>query len=387
MNGGPRFRDSYRAASKTFGKFCCLVAFLIFIGPILFLVGVGFVVASRTDFRAPKIAAYNQAVRDWNSTHLSPFSMQKVDFQVSGLNRTSMELVYLLRSLKDYARQGEFIASYESAPVFRFNNAFQIPRAQFGNRLVAVSLFVNSSGTVSEVTNSFNTFLTKRNDQSVSCSDSERERYGSTGCRRRNCQNRNTAYEWDSSSDRCYHHVVAGTVCAPIDVSSGVVIISGTCHKHYESTFVDMQDDLSFDSSMLPGNIPLLVRSKYDPDVILSAITGGSFSFGRTQADNRRDGVIMMAVGGVVTALIIGGVVLAVRGLSGLFDFNQNRKKVAQVTPPPELPTTTAENLPTSFPAELPTASEPGLISTPYNAKEFDTKKETEFGPPPAYTS
>jgi len=105
--------------------------FLLSSGPVLFFVGLGLLVASKTDFRGPKILKYNQAVREWNSTYSAQFAALSVQIQLSGLNRSNMELVFLSRALQDHAKDGEFIESYDTAPVFRFSSVAQLSRAQF----------------------------------------------------------------------------------------------------------------------------------------------------------------------------------------------------------------------------------------------------------------
>ena len=125
------FGLGYQEIKKALGRACSCVAFLLSSGPVLFFVGLGLLVASKTDFRGPKILKYNQAVREWNSTYSAQFAALSVQIQLSGLNRSNMELVFLSRALQDHAKDGEFIESYDTAPVFRFSSVAQLSRAQF----------------------------------------------------------------------------------------------------------------------------------------------------------------------------------------------------------------------------------------------------------------
>ena len=153
---------------------------------------------------------------------------------------------------------------------------------------------------------------------------------------------------------------------------------------------LNMRGDFDFDSDFLPSNLPFYARSKYDPDVILSSLTGGSFYFGRTQTQNRRDGIILMSVGGTVTVLVILGIACVVQTCIGSFVNHRGHKQVIdEPTAPPELPYehTNAGHATEQFPDSSP-------FSTPYVprppreveyepvTKTRDSINQREFEPP-----
>jgi len=297
------------------GRACCCVAFLLFSGPVLFFIGLGLLIASGKDHRTPKIEAYNAAVEQWNSVYEPRFRALTLNYRINrGLLYGFVQTTSTV-PLSDYPREGEpAFAVPKPSILFLSSNAFPIQRSSLGSH-GEVSVDLESTSNFSKRIHSltFSPRLLVSGAEDMSCTSSEEQEYGYFGCKRRKCNNKVGAYEWDGN--KCIHHQIAVKVCIPILEDHGLIFVgSSKCDFGFDSSYEVYQDDYGFSSyhSYLSAT-PLIIRSEKDPYVVLSTLTESSFHFGRTRAQNFLDGLILLIVGATVTGLVICGILAAMK--------------------------------------------------------------------------
>jgi hypothetical protein len=204
-------------------------------------------------------------------------------------------------------------------------------------------------------------------------------------CKRRACEQKGPAFEWQDS--QCYHYQVADVVCIPVKISQGVASISGSCGQNFALN-VKFKDDTSEGLPTDLLHIFFELRSYKDPQIIADQITSGTFTFGRTVQENKRDGAILTTVGAIslfILFVVVPGIGLTVYFcFADQFDLGKFGKKPQTVRSNPPV------SMPLSNPPELPDSNLPGAITAqkiePKAEPEIATSDETVDAPPPAYT-
>jgi hypothetical protein len=347
-------RQFGECARCIFGLLCCLV----FIGPILIIVGI--VLLTSENDRQKRVDQYNGAVRDYDQLD-APLLSQTT------MLATSNSVPYVLsRYYLTVPVEGN-MESVTSANHYVFVRA-GVPQATLDTYALSVSLS-NNTGTVPTVLN-FQIEGSRSMTKALTCEGAQctdRCRDSSDYCTSSSMQSRCASEfggTWtSSSSSRCKRGQTCGTcrftgqlqtACLVLQLNDGVVSKSSLTSCWYP---FDSQQYAARVGTTIAG-VEIRVLTERDPYITLQRVTEGSDNFGITAGQQRAAGIGCLVAGCIFTAIMICVICWFVN--------TQQRQEPAAVIAPQPLAPVAVDPYPQPQPAEY-SPTEPPHQSNAYN--------------------
>lgn len=190
-------------------------------------------------------------------------------------------------------------------------------------------------------------------------------------------------YESRGNCGSCSYMSYLQSFCAVITQSSGGGWVDSSSKRSCQYPFTSVDDQIYGASSV--SNVPFTMYTSSDPYLVLQAQTDGSNNFGLTRSQQTKIGVGLAAGGGVLVAVVIVGIFVVTKMISG------------QQKPPPVAPALPIIhddpfNVPMVPPHAYgqpgyvaPTAPRPGYGYAPQGQQQYASPQQGYIQPQPAY--
>ncbi|KAJ3153321.1 hypothetical protein HDU86_005278 [Geranomyces michiganensis] len=288
-------------------------------GPIMFIIGIIFVMSGSTDTRGDLITNYNRVVADWIGKNQAEFTSS--GFAVAGMPLPMTNTpTSSAATLNDADAQGE-VTPYAPWVAVADNVVPRVPTGPY--TLTAVDGSGGSSVISLNIDSSQSTTTTKA---SMNCrvagdctGDSSSQDY-------KNCMAKATCTSTCStlggtldSSGNCATVRYLDSVCVRVTHASGKWAGGSDISPNlgcYAETQFKLGKYTSKTLSLVLAKFE--VRSAQDPMIYLSYRTGGTRYFGLKQSTKLAIGIVLLVLGIFVTLCVCGTVVVCLRRVAGL---------------------------------------------------------------------
>eukprot|EP00475_Leptophrys_vorax_P029773 TRINITY_DN439_c0_g1_i1.p1 TRINITY_DN439_c0_g1~~TRINITY_DN439_c0_g1_i1.p1 ORF type:complete len:401 (-),score=84.24 TRINITY_DN439_c0_g1_i1:54-1127(-) len=283
--------------------------------------------------RASLIAQYNSAVNDWNNEYAGefknasgfPFSFQTYSNSATYYTRTSGYL-FLSSSadpLNDYAHSGEVFLSYTPYKFATASTQSMIPSVVL-NLTYTLTFYYGTNHLVFQ-----DNFWMPNKDlvDGISCTSSEISKYGSRySCMQAKCSQLGGNHVFNGKDYTCHYSSYAQSTCIKVsnNLLTGWTLHSGSWSGDIGGCFKGTPGYTAMlTTTPTTGVVSAEIRHERDPLVVAAQLTNGSLNFGLTAGQNARLGLILLIVGGVITAIVVLCIVGTLRCVR---DWMENRR-------------------------------------------------------------
>eukprot|EP00128_Syssomonas_multiformis_P010645 Colp12_sorted_trinity150504_noHs@20203 len=276
----------------------CL-CFIFFIGPILMIVGIVFLISAGQHIREDNVAAYNNLALMWETTNQANVLNSTVTSGVTSFN---------LRTYGDAlldGRPNDFVP-YNRSVYYQY-----LPQPLTSITINGVQVSLNLPA--------MKTMVMDKGD--MDCCDYNECTYSSKSCRSRcsgkaYCSDVCNSYRGSYSGGICRATVYLQSACVSVldwknvklgNVNTGV-FNSGGCY--YEARVQYASNSPPFEIGSYSPNPPgatmmVEVRDARDPFIFASYATDGTYDFGLTSGQKVAIGIPLIATGAVITLIVI----------------------------------------------------------------------------------
>ncbi|KAI8585841.1 hypothetical protein BDZ88DRAFT_431238 [Geranomyces variabilis] len=300
-------------------KIRTLVCLVLCCGPIMFIIGIIFVISGATDTRGDLITSYNRVVADWTASYQTEFTNSRFDAVALPLLMTNTP-TSSAATLKDSDAEAK-VTPYSPYVAVAENVVPRVPNGIYplttldgtGNRAL-ISLNIPPSQTTPTSKAAMNCRV-----QGDCTGDPSSQDYKTCMAKATCASTCSTLGGSLDASNNCQTVKYLDSVCVRVSHASGNWV-AGSAISPNQGCYAENQFKLGTYVTTVPTGVlsKFEVRSAADPLIYLSYRTGGTYYFGLKQSTKLAAGIVLIVAGILVTLCVCGTIVVCLRRLAGL---------------------------------------------------------------------